>query len=41
MVTELDERLDVPVPEFTFLPDGAVDAARKSAAARRNGDEGA
>ena len=41
MVTELDQRLDVPVPEFTFLPEGAVEAARQSAAARRNGDEGA
>ena len=31
MVTELDMRFDEPVPEFTFLPDGAVEAARKAA----------
>lgn len=41
MVTELDERLGVPVPEFTFLPDGAVEAARQSAASRSKGEEGA
>ena len=41
MVTELDERLGVPVPEFTFLPDGAVEAARQSAASRSNSEEGA
>jgi hypothetical protein len=31
MVTELDIKFDEPVPEFTFLPDGAVEAARKAA----------
>ena len=31
MVTELDAKLDKPVPEFTFLPDGAVAAARSKA----------
>ena len=41
MVTELDVRLGMPVPEFTFLPDGAVEAARQSAASRSNGEEGA
>ena len=33
MVTELDAKLDKPVPEFSFLPDGAVAAARKKAKA--------
>ena len=33
MVTELDAKLDTPVPEFGFLPDGAVAAARKKAKA--------
>ena len=31
MVTELDAKLGTPVPEFSFLPDGAVAAARKKA----------
>jgi len=31
MVTELDAKLGEPVPEFTFLPDGAVEKARNTA----------
>jgi hypothetical protein len=31
MVTELDAKLDEPVPDFTFLPEGAVEAARAKA----------
>ena len=31
MVTELDAKLDEPVPDFTFLPKGAVEAARAKA----------
>jgi hypothetical protein len=31
MVTELDAKLSRPVPEFSFLPDGAVAAARAQA----------
>jgi len=30
-VTELDAKLDEPVPEFTFLPEGAVAKARARA----------
>lgn len=40
MVTELDARLETPVPEFSFLPEGAVEDVRRSAAARKaEGDE--
>lgn len=35
MVTELDARLETPVPEFSFLPEGAVEDVRRSAAARK------
>ena len=35
MVTELDARLETPVPEFSFLPEGAVEDVRQSAAARK------
>jgi len=31
MVTELDAKLDEPVPEFSFLPEGSVEGARKTA----------
>jgi len=41
MVMELDARLGVPVPEFSFLPEGAVEEVRNAAKAHMSEEEGA
>jgi hypothetical protein len=38
MVSELDAKLGEPVPEFSFLPPGAVAAARAKARAENDED---
>lgn len=37
MVAELDSKFDEPVPEFTFLPEGAVESAREAAKSNQLG----